>query len=59
MALKDIWIDKINDVDDADAEDINMVAGAVIELEEQTGDIETALDNIIAIQNELIGGDSV
>ena len=24
-----------------------------------TGDIETALDNIIAIQNSLIGGDSV
>lgn len=28
------------------------------ELEEATGDIETALDNIIVIQEELIGGDA-
>ena len=28
-------------------------------LEETVGDVETALDSIIAIQNELIGGDSV
>lgn len=26
--------------------------------EKTTGDIETALDNIIAIQNELLGGDA-
>jgi hypothetical protein len=26
---------------------------------EEVGDIETALDHIIAIQNEMIGGDSV
>lgn len=28
------------------------------ELEEATGDIETALDSIIVIQEELIGGDA-
>lgn len=30
----------------------------ISELEEQIGDIDTALDNIIAIQNSLIGGDA-
>lgn len=29
------------------------------EMDTQIGDIETALDGIIAIQNELIGGESV
>ena len=28
-------------------------------IDEQLGDIETALDSIIAIQNSLIGGESV
>lgn len=88
MALKDTWVDKIDGVDDASAEDINTVARAVIELEEKgggsssivldsemsdtsenavqnkvikkyvdgiTGDIETALDNIIAKYG--LGGD--
>lgn len=31
----------------------------VTDLETQTGDIDTALDNIIAIQNTLLGGESV
>ena len=34
MALKDIWIDRVDDVDDASAEDINKVAHAVIENED-------------------------
>ena len=83
MELKDTWVDKINDVDDVNADDINKIAHAVIDLEEidtemsdtsnnavqnkviknyideSIGDIETALDSIIAIQNSLIGGDSV
>lgn len=89
MSLKDIWIDKVNGVDDIDASDINNIAQAVIDLEETsggsieidaqmsdtsenavqnkviktyvdgiTGDIETALDSIIAIENELMGGDT-
>lgn len=33
MALKDKWVDKVNEVDIASAEDINQVASAVIELE--------------------------
>jgi lysophospholipase L1-like esterase len=37
MALKDIWIDKVDDVDINSAEDINQVAHAVIELEENGG----------------------
>lgn len=34
MALKDNWIDRQNGIDDVDSEDINKVAHAVIELEE-------------------------
>ena len=34
MALKDNWIDRQNGIDDIDSEDINKVARAVIELEE-------------------------
>lgn len=37
MALKDNWIDKVDDVDINSAEDINQVAHAVIELEESGG----------------------
>ena len=36
--------------------DLHGLLARVDTLEAQTGDIETALDNIIAIQNELIGG---
>ena len=61
MALKKTWKDLVDsttgyDGDDASAEPINEIAHAVIELEENTGDVETALDGIIAMQNELIGG---
>ncbi len=38
MALKDKWVDKVNNVDDVDADDINEIAGAVIRLEEQAAD---------------------
>lgn len=55
MALKDIWRPRVDNVDDADSSAVNEIADAVIELEENMGDIETALDNIIAIQNELMG----
>jgi hypothetical protein len=34
MALKDTWVDRVDGVDDASAEDINEVAHAVIDLEE-------------------------
>ena len=34
MSLKDTWVDKVNEVDDIDAEDINSVARTAIELEE-------------------------
>ena len=38
----------------------NLIECAIkTEVDEQIGDIETVLDNIIAIQNEFIGGDSV
>lgn len=55
MALKDFWVDKIDGVDDVIAKDINDIASGVIALEYANGNIETALDNIIAIQEELIG----
>ena len=35
MALKDIWIDKVNDEDYVDADDINRIAQAVITLEKR------------------------
>lgn len=38
MSLKDNWIDRQNGVDNVDAEDINKVARAVIEVEERLGD---------------------
>ena len=86
MVLK--WKDKQDGVDEILAEDINVIAKAVIEtqeelenletpdvdlsnyytknevyskeeINEQVGDIETALDGIIAIQENLIGGDTV
>lgn len=53
------WKDKQDGIDDVLAEDINNIAHAVMDLEEEIGDIETALDNIIAIQNSLIGGGNV
>ena len=42
MALKDKWVDKVNGVDIASADDINQVAGAVIELENkvESGGVE-------------------
>lgn len=57
MALKDTWVDKRDDKDYAVAQDINDIAAAVIDLENATDDIDTALDNIIDIQNSLIGGE--
>lgn len=55
MALKDTWKDRVDGVDDVLASDPNEIAHAVIELEESIGDIEIALDNIIEIQNSLMG----
>lgn len=40
MALKDKWVDKVDGVDIASAEDINQVAQAVIELERKTDGIK-------------------
>ena len=68
MKLKDIWKDKVDGVDDVLAKDINDMAHAVIKneenieqarkhLDELTGDVSEALDAIISMQNELIGGD--
>ena len=69
MSLKDNWTNKINNVDNVDAEDINIIAQAVISDEEQIenhsiritaletnmGNVATALDGIIAIQNKILG----
>jgi S-adenosylhomocysteine hydrolase len=76
------WKDKQDGVDEILAEDINAIAKAVIEAQEElenletpdvdlsnyytkeeidnkVGDIETALDGIITLQENLIGGDTV
>ena len=46
MGLKDTWVDKVNDVDDVDAEIVNDMAHAIIQLEEETEGIETLLADI-------------
>lgn len=56
MALKDTWVDRVNGVDEVSAEDPNEIAHAVIDLENNMGDIDSALDGIISIQNTLVGG---
>lgn len=40
------------------AKELNEMDQAIGDLCECVGDVDTALDGIIAIQNELIGGDS-
>ncbi len=53
------WDDTTNTPIPLDANKVFLVDYATkAELETQIGDIETALDSIIAIQNSLIGGDS-
>ena len=59
MALSGIWTNKIDGVDYVNADDINMVAQAVIQIEKDNGNIEAALDRILEIQNEIIGGESL
>ena len=52
MALKDTWVDKVDDVDDVEAEIVNDIAHAIIELEEETEGIETLLADIQEVYNE-------
>ena len=59
MALKETWRPRIDGVDDADSSAVNEIAAAVIELEKNIGNIETALDYIITIQDSLIGEEGV
>jgi hypothetical protein len=56
MALKDIWTDRKNGVDDVNAEDINIVAQAVIALENNYGEISTALDELHEYAQALVSG---
>ena len=58
MALKNNWEPLVDVADDASAEQINQIAEAVIDSEDKIGDIDTALDSILDIQNGLIGGDA-
>lgn len=58
MALKDTWEDLVNGESEIVVEPINELASAIIALEDQNGEIESALDAIIAIQESLIGGES-
>ena len=46
MALKDIWIDQDNEIDEADAEIINNIAHAVIDLEEQGTSSDGAVSSV-------------
>jgi hypothetical protein len=60
MALKNIWTDKTDGVDDVLAKDINDIAHGVIELEDKIGDIENAFDELHDYAQSIVsGGDSV
>lgn len=55
MGLKNKWKTLVDGVDDASAVPINQIAEAVIETEDQIGDIDAALDRIIEIQTNFTG----
>lgn len=50
MSLKETWTDKVNGRDVVDAEDINAIAEAVIELEKNGGGVGT-MDTISALDS--------
>ena len=54
MALKNIWTDKVDGVDDVLAEDINAIAHQAIENADAIADSENTLDVIIAEQGRII-----
>lgn len=57
MALKDIWIDKVNEVDNVDASDINNIAQAVIDLENNTNvvvDAQMSNTSENPVQNKVV-----
>ena len=56
MALKDNWTNKRDGVDDVKADDINLIAAAVIVLEEEVGDISLALDELHEYAQAIVGG---
>jgi hypothetical protein len=53
MALKDVWIDKIDDVDDILAEHINSVAHAVIDNEIIIGEHNQTLAKLEMGENDI------
>ena len=54
MALKDIWVDKENGVDDVSAEVPNIIAHSVIELEKNFSVLkETTINEILPFDNFL------
>lgn len=56
MGLKETWIDKVDGVDDVMAEDINAIAQAVIDLEEDVEGFDLALDELHEYAETLKGG---
>lgn len=58
MPLKNNWTNRRDEIDDVVADDINKIAAAVIELEENIGEISLALDDLHAYAQSLAGGDS-
>lgn len=58
MALKEIWVNKVDGVDDVIAEDINNIAQSVIDLEENVENFDAALDELHAYAEALKGGEA-
>lgn len=56
MGLKETWVDKVDGVDDVMAEDINAIAQAVIDLEENVEVFDSALDELHEYAETLKGG---
>lgn len=54
-----VWKDRVDGVDDVSSDDINTVAHEVEKNSAALDGVEQALDNIISIQEKLIGGEGV
>lgn len=56
MALKDLWIDKVNGEDEVDAKDINMVAHAVMDVENEIDNMGDSSDVTLSDNLPLMNG---
>lgn len=58
VTAKDVGLDKVDNISDADKPISNATQKALDKIEEEVGDISVALDSINALQDKYIGGDT-